>query len=210
MKNILLKFIFLILFIPIFSSLTRKPDIDSFVQSIVHHISNDIIDRTRRITNYPNITADFEKLNSEKELIIKKAKGEKIIKRFTEEIEETFRAKTEALKKIKQKAEEEKKKYTGKDNKKCDYLNMHTINASDPYLMKIYPPFSKTIKVNISRSFVHVPTNVYACRSDILDAVEWTRGLDETFTQNYNESNGTILYQYYGDQTGKKLTCFEM
>jgi len=73
------------------------------------------------------------------------------------------------------------------------------------------PEFSDTVPVNLTRSFVQVPTNVYAYKKTVLDQVSWGQKIDESFVENYyNVSDRKLLYQFYGDSaTGNISRIYE-
>ncbi|XP_037968616.2 voltage-dependent calcium channel subunit alpha-2/delta-3 isoform X1 [Plutella xylostella] len=57
------------------------------------------------------------------------------------------------------------------------------------------------ISVNTTTSCVHVPTNIYYRERDALNAILWTKGLNEIFTRNY-ESDPSLSWQYFGSSHG--------
>ena len=57
------------------------------------------------------------------------------------------------------------------------------------------------IPVNTSFSTVHVPTNVFDGEPKVINAIDWSRKLDETFKDNY-EKDPSLSWQYFGSSTG--------
>lgn len=57
------------------------------------------------------------------------------------------------------------------------------------------------ISVNTTHSSVHVPTNIYDQSPEVVEALEWSKELDEVFVQNYN-SDPALSWQYFGSETG--------
>lgn len=55
--------------------------------------------------------------------------------------------------------------------------------------------------VNITKSTVHVPTNVYERASDVIRAIEWSEKLDPIFVDNYNR-DPSLSWQYFGSASG--------
>lgn len=55
--------------------------------------------------------------------------------------------------------------------------------------------------VNLSKSAVHVPTNVYERASDVIRAIEWSEKLDPIFVDNYKQ-DPSLSWQYFGSATG--------
>lgn len=56
-------------------------------------------------------------------------------------------------------------------------------------------------EVNVTKSAVHVPTNVYDRAPDVIKAIKWSEELDQTFINNY-EHDPSISWQYFGSVTG--------
>jgi len=57
------------------------------------------------------------------------------------------------------------------------------------------------IPVNTSFSSVHVPTNVYDGDPKVINAIEWSKLLDDTFRDNY-ERDPSLSWQCFGSTTG--------
>jgi len=57
------------------------------------------------------------------------------------------------------------------------------------------------IPVNVSYSSVHVPTNVYDGEPKVINAIDWSRKLDETFKDNY-QRDPSLSWQFFGSSTG--------
>ena len=57
------------------------------------------------------------------------------------------------------------------------------------------------IPVNTSQSTVHVPTNVFDGEPKVINAIDWSRKLDEIFKDNY-ERDPSLSWQYFGSSTG--------
>merc|ERR1719412_2774650 len=57
------------------------------------------------------------------------------------------------------------------------------------------------IPVNTSHSTVHVPTNVFDGEPKVINAIDWSRKLDEIFKDNY-ERDPSLSWQYFGSSTG--------
>merc|ERR1719228_168564 len=58
-----------------------------------------------------------------------------------------------------------------------------------------------SIPVNISFSSVHVPTNVFDGEPKVINAIDWSRKLDDTFKDNY-QRDPSLSWQYFGSSTG--------
>jgi len=57
------------------------------------------------------------------------------------------------------------------------------------------------IPVNTSYSSVHVPTNVFDGEPKVINAIDWSRKLDDTFKDNY-QRDPSLSWQYFGSSTG--------
>ncbi|XP_049879947.1 voltage-dependent calcium channel subunit alpha-2/delta-4 isoform X2 [Pectinophora gossypiella] len=57
------------------------------------------------------------------------------------------------------------------------------------------------INVNTNISCVHVPTNIYYEEKDALNAILWSRELNDIFTKNY-KSDPSLSWQYFGSSHG--------
>ncbi|XP_063616457.1 voltage-dependent calcium channel subunit alpha-2/delta-4-like isoform X1 [Cydia splendana] len=57
------------------------------------------------------------------------------------------------------------------------------------------------IAVNINRSCVHIPTNIYFKDEDAKNAIHWTRGLNDVFIKNY-QADPSLSWQYFGTTYG--------
>jgi voltage-dependent calcium channel alpha-2/delta-3 len=57
------------------------------------------------------------------------------------------------------------------------------------------------IPVNISYSSVHVPTNVYDGEPKVINAIDWSKKLDDTFKDNY-QRDPSLSWQFFGSSTG--------
>ena len=57
------------------------------------------------------------------------------------------------------------------------------------------------IPVNTNESSVHVPTNVFDGDPKVVNAIDWSKGLDHVFIDNYNR-DPSLSWQYFGSSTG--------
>ncbi|KAL7739974.1 hypothetical protein ACLKA6_007481 [Drosophila palustris] len=57
------------------------------------------------------------------------------------------------------------------------------------------------ISVDTEHSSVHVPSNVWDRRPNVLKTIQWSEQLDEVFRQNY-QSDPALSWQYFGSDTG--------
>jgi len=87
------------------------------------------------------------------------------------------------------------------------YLSQYR-DQNDPYYMPGYSRMVLTankhfsgIPVNTSYSSVHVPTNVFDGEAKVINAIDWSRKLDDTFKDNY-ERDPSLSWQFFGSSTG--------
>jgi voltage-dependent calcium channel alpha-2/delta-3 len=57
------------------------------------------------------------------------------------------------------------------------------------------------IPVNVNYSSVHVPTNVYDGDPKVVNAIKWSKMLDDIFKDNYKR-DPSLSWQYFGSSTG--------
>ena len=55
--------------------------------------------------------------------------------------------------------------------------------------------------INLSHSSVHVPTDVFDGEEAVINAIDWSRKLEDTFKDNYKRDPG-LSWQYFGSSTG--------
>ena len=137
--------------------------------------------------------------------------GERLENKFTAGVQELLDSKTKVLIDLKNKAEtaEQSHVHVVKPARE-PYFNMRDVGEVYDYntTVKQVPTFSNSVPVNLTDSFVQVPTNVFAYKSEVLNQVTWGKKLDHQFITNYNQSNHTLLYQYFGDASTGKNTYF--
>lgn len=147
-----------------------------------------------------------EKLDS-LDYTVETVDGKRLENAFTSGVQELLGDKTKVLVALKNETEkaEQSHVYVEKPPRE-PYFNMRDVGDVYDYntTVKSVPTFSTSVPVNLTDSFVQVPTNVFAYKSEVLNQVTWAKKLDHQFVTNYNQSNHTLLYQYFGDaSTGK-------
>lgn len=121
---------------------------------------------------------------------------------FVKGLERSFHNKKKVLEKMKTAVQNAKRNHRyNPEIDRFEYMNMRKIDADTELTNDTN--FSDKFQVNLNSSFVQVPTNIWEYKTEVLNTVEWTKHLDETFISNFNSSNDTLLHQYYGDSTGK-------
>ena len=67
--------------------------------------------------------------------------------------------------------------------------------------VEIVIQFSDVNKVNLNTSFMQIPTDLFRQRSDLLNEIQWSQFLDETF-ERLRVENPQLTWQYFGFVTG--------
>lgn len=183
----------------------QQPELDlsgpvgkMFADNMAEHLAIELKEMTKKYTNYHKISEAFSKLN----VVKNKINGDKLLNNFTKSVEALFDERTKVLHEIKKNAEKSKARNTNKNVALFNYHNMRDINQNDNVSLIIVPTFSKTVPINLTDSFVQVPTNIYSGKEEVLYTAKWTKEIDPTFKANFFNFSEKLLYQYYGDSSG--------
>ena len=172
---------------------------DVLVDKIMKNFDKAVKDFFNNTVRTDLVNEALDKLKFE----VKTVKGQKLEDDFTSGIESVFNGTKAALNNIRDKAETAEMNHDYTVKREADrYFNMRDIsehyNINDS--VRIMPEFSDTVPVNLTNSFVQVPTNVFAYKKTVLDQITWGQKIDKSFIENYsNLSDGKLLYQFYGD-----------
>ncbi|XP_065651560.1 voltage-dependent calcium channel subunit alpha-2/delta-4 isoform X4 [Hydra vulgaris] len=157
---------------------------------------------TNKITQYKALSEDFNSIKNSIQFL--KTDGQKINDQFNHGVASLFEKKVKSLESIKKKILDEKESYKYVDNlERFEYPNVRDIfaeysresNTSIP-VIEIVGPFPTDVPINLTRSFVHIPTNIYAYSSDMLNKVLWTQKLDDVFISNQRNDVHLIMEEY--------------
>ena len=164
-------------------------------------LANSLQDNLKRFLNeavhYDKLKQEFVKAHENKIITIESVDIKNIVEKFSSDLEHILFKNINSLKKIKERAEELEHNYTfNVDMESYDYLN-----NKDDNIQKVVPTFHATAKVNITNSFVQVPTNIYRGDVEILNEAKWTEKLNEVFVGNRNQTP-SLAWQYFGSSTG--------
>ena len=159
-------------------------------------------EQTNKITNYKLLDNDFKTLFNGYDF--QKRDGKKLNDEFKTKIEKFFTLKEKSIRNLTNKTRELESKYTYDPNIELfDYPNVRDIDPSpNASIIAIDPKYPTGVKINQTKSFVQVPTNIYSGNKDILNKVKWTEKLDEVFIENQQDDVSLIL-QYYCDSSGR-------
>ena len=127
------------------------------------------------------------------DLSVEKIDGSKIVKEMAQELNMFMAEKNEALKRIREIAEN-----VALDHKYDMDLGERLLE--DDYTYHNAKKLNM-LSVNTSFSTVHIPTTVDNSDPDVINAIDWSRKLEDTFKENY-EHDPTMSWQYFGSSTG--------
>ena len=173
------------------------------VKLVVRKIEKNLKKVFEDVTHAHKLINAFERLDEEKEIVVKKLNVSQVSEEFNENLKTLFLSQISSVNNIKHKAESLYNNYKyDKNIKAFDYLNDKTV---PPDAVREEPTFFHGIKLNINRSHVQLPANIYDKHKAILNVAKWSQGLDESLLNNFNKTP-TLLWQYFGSEIGMLRT----
>uniref|UniRef100_A0A671YMQ0 Calcium channel, voltage dependent, alpha2/delta subunit 3 n=1 Tax=Sparus aurata TaxID=8175 RepID=A0A671YMQ0_SPAAU len=146
----------------------------------------------------------------EKSVRVEEIDGVKLVKNLAVKMEEVFRKKAEATRRLVEAAEEAHHQHEENPDLQYEYFNAVLINEVDEqgnnvelggeFLLEPNDHFNN-LSVNLSLSVVQVPTNMYNKDPDIVNGVYWSEALNKVFVDNF-ERDPTLIWQYFGSAKG--------
>ncbi|KAG7244587.1 hypothetical protein INR49_029606 [Caranx melampygus] len=146
----------------------------------------------------------------EKSVRVEEIDGVKLVKNLAVKMEEMFRRKAEATRRLVEAAEEAHHQHEENPDLQYEYFNAVLINEVDEegnnvelggeFLLEPNDHFNN-LSVNLSLSVVQVPTNMYNKDPDIVNGVYWSEALNKVFVDNF-ERDPTLIWQYFGSAKG--------
>uniref|UniRef100_A0A3Q3XCI6 VWFA domain-containing protein n=1 Tax=Mola mola TaxID=94237 RepID=A0A3Q3XCI6_MOLML len=146
----------------------------------------------------------------EKSVRVEEIDGVKLVKNLAVKMEEVFREKAEATRRLVEAAEEAHHQHEDNPDLQYEYFNAVLINEVDEmgnnvelggeFLLEPNDHFNN-LSVNLSLSVVQVPTNMYNKDPDIVNGVYWSEALNKVFVDNF-ERDPTLIWQYFGSAKG--------
>uniref|UniRef100_A0A8C2BMJ9 Calcium channel, voltage dependent, alpha2/delta subunit 3 n=1 Tax=Cyprinus carpio TaxID=7962 RepID=A0A8C2BMJ9_CYPCA len=146
----------------------------------------------------------------EKSVRIEEIDGAKLVKNLAQNMEEIFRKKAEATRRLVEAAEEAHLQHEENPDLQYEYFNAVLINEVDEdgnsmelggeFLLEPNDHFNN-LSVNLSLSVVQVPTNMYNKDPDIVNGVYWSEALNKVFVDNFKR-DPTLIWQYFGSAKG--------
>ena len=143
------------------------------------------------------LEAEYNRYYNEKIIEIKKISLPEVSEQFAENLNKLLERKKKSLMNIKRKAQELYNNYNFNENMKpFDYCNWQKNNSvAEERLFYIGK------RVNLNKSHVHIPANIYENNPDILNTAKWSAELDNVFKRNYKDQPD-LIWQYFGSKTG--------
>ncbi|XP_065651552.1 voltage-dependent calcium channel subunit alpha-2/delta-4 isoform X3 [Hydra vulgaris] len=156
---------------------------------------------TNKVTNYEALDKDFNAIFKDPDIRRRNLKN--LTDDFKTRVENFFFQKEKIIRKLTNTTSYLEENYNYDPNINYPNVpNVHDIDSSpNASIVAFDPSYPAKIEINLTKSFVQVPTNIYAGSVDILNAVKRTENLDVVFKENREEDSSLIL-QYYGDSTG--------
>ncbi|XP_051531450.1 voltage-dependent calcium channel subunit alpha-2/delta-3 [Myxocyprinus asiaticus] len=146
----------------------------------------------------------------EKSVRIEDIDGAKLVKNLAQNMEEMFRRKAEATRRLVEAAEEAHLQHEENPDLQYEYFNAVLINEVDEdgnsvelggeFILEPNDHFNN-LSVNLSLSVVQVPTNMYNKDPDIVNGVYWSEALNKVFVDNYKR-DPSLIWQYFGSAKG--------
>ena len=160
-------------------------------------LANSLQDNFKRFLNevvhFEKLKQEFVKAHQNKIISIESVDIKTIVDKFSSNLEHILFTNVDSLNKIKEKAEDLECNYTVQlDMKSYEY-----INTKDDNIQHVVSTFHPKAEVNITHSFVQVPTNIYRADIGILNEAKWTKELNHVFIENRN-SSPYLAWQYFG------------
>uniref|UniRef100_A0A8P4GI48 Calcium channel, voltage dependent, alpha2/delta subunit 3 n=1 Tax=Dicentrarchus labrax TaxID=13489 RepID=A0A8P4GI48_DICLA len=157
------------------------------------------------------VSGYFQKYKEfEKSVRVEEIDGLKLVKNLAVKMEEVFRKKAEATRRLVEAAEEAHHQHEENPDLQYEYFNAVLINEVDEmgnnvelggeFLLEPNDHFNN-LSVNLSLSVVQVPTNMYNKDPDIVNGVYWSEALNKVFVDNF-ERDPTLIWQYFGSAKG--------
>uniref|UniRef100_A0A3P8UK46 Calcium channel, voltage dependent, alpha2/delta subunit 3 n=1 Tax=Cynoglossus semilaevis TaxID=244447 RepID=A0A3P8UK46_CYNSE len=146
----------------------------------------------------------------EKSVRVEEIDGVKLVKNLAIKMEEMFRKKAEATRRLVEAAEEAHHQHEENPDLQYEYFNAVLINEVDEegnnvelggeFILEPNDHFNN-LSVNLSLSVVQVPTNMYNKDPDIVNGVYWSEALNKVFVDNFKR-DPTLIWQYFGSAKG--------
>uniref|UniRef100_A0A3P9JZ47 Voltage-dependent calcium channel subunit alpha-2/delta-3 n=2 Tax=Oryzias latipes TaxID=8090 RepID=A0A3P9JZ47_ORYLA len=166
--------------------------------------------RKRLKAQSPGLSCPEKRKELVKSVKVEEIDGVKLVKNLAVKMEEMFRKKAEATRRLVEAAEEAHRQHEENPDLQYEYFNAVLINEVDEegnnvelggeFILEPNDHFNN-LSVNLSHSVVQVPTNMYNKDPDIVNGVYWSEALNKVFVDNF-ETDPTLIWQYFGSAKG--------
>ncbi|XP_012275894.1 voltage-dependent calcium channel subunit alpha-2/delta-3 isoform X2 [Orussus abietinus] len=147
-----------------------------------------------QLGKYVTNVEKFQESYSQAELIPRD--GSALVQEIAKDIKAMMESKISAIKRIMDVAET-----SALSSPDADPPDSYTyVNAKNNTLEMTYSGHFGG-QVNLNKSAVHVPTNVYDRSPNVIRAIKWSEELDKTFVNNFHQ-DPSLSWQYFGSSTG--------
>ncbi|KAK7886149.1 hypothetical protein WMY93_025770 [Mugilogobius chulae] len=177
------------------------------IKEWVDQMQKDLISLTDSASGIQNLVEIYHK--HEKHFVVKYNNATELVAKAAGEIERLLAERSDALRRLVKRAEKLQMDHKwsleteGEDivyyNAKDDLNQTDMKNRYVPDDFRIDPDFKRLVSYNTTA--VHIPTDIYEGSSIILNELNWTQGLEETFRKN-KEEDPSLLWQVFGSATG--------
>ncbi|KAG1690310.1 Voltage-dependent calcium channel subunit alpha-2/delta-3 [Nymphon striatum] len=151
----------------------------------------------------------------------RRKRGTQILREMKNNLEKMLTSTTQSVNRVVEQAEIRSNEYEFKKELKYDYLNARKVipdkidsddeesdiaeqseipESHNKLLLKKVERFDN-ILVNLNRTTVHVPINVYDQADNVINAIKWSAHLDSIFKESY-ENIPTLTWQYFCSSEG--------
>ncbi|XP_028809727.1 voltage-dependent calcium channel subunit alpha-2/delta-1-like isoform X2 [Denticeps clupeoides] len=178
------------------------------VRDWVERIQKDVVSLIDTETSTDSLVKIFQK--HRKRFTVEPNNARMLVSNAASNIEKLLSTRSRALKALVEAAEKAQVQHQWTDNLEAgniSYYNPKDNNETDPVLLqnrtkpdfRADPVFKRHVSFN--HTAVHIPTDIYEGSTIVLNELNWTDALQETFKKN-REEDPTLLWQVFGSATG--------
>ena len=186
-----------LILILLFSSIKSEPELSvDQMQDMAEKIGKKFKKIFDDVTGYNHFQNYFEKSYTNGHFVTKQLNVSQVSETFSKNLGSSLIKNIDSVRRIRDTAIELEKTHTF--NEELDYKYL---NDKDKNIVHNVPTFSAAVNVNVTNSFVQVPTNIFRSSKEILNGAYWTKDLDKTFVDNYSKTP-SLMWQSFGCETG--------
>ena len=119
-----------------------------------------------------------------------------------------FKSASTALTKIKDTGKKSYEKHKWNKRMKLNYWNGFTkpLQSTNGSFLPLIHLDRYDADVSLSESTINLPIDVYDNWTEVRNTIQWTKGLDKAFIENYDSNEDNIFWQYIGTPQGVMRT----